>query len=313
MKKIICFTLAMLLCLSLAACGHTHTWQDATCLAPKTCIECNATEGEVLDHTWQEATCLAPKTCSVCGQTEGDSLSHTWQEATCESAKICINCGTTEGEAFPHDLTEANYQEPAYCKLCGAVEGDVLTPYFEENGFEINVKVGEPLPYRTICANNPDKTTLGQFAVTDYQVFSSDENHPAKDGYEWRIAEVKMTFNDDNAYWNSVQWNGILVDYYDKGSLEGDPLGEEDGLLRYTLNSYYGEPRDAYVRMTTLENQWVQHDLTVRISFELLVPEGYDGIVVGAYDKSVCMERGEGEEALDYYTSPEDFLLFRMS
>ena len=57
----------LLLCLLLTACGHQHTWIDATCIAPKTCSECGETEGNPLEHRWNEASCQAPKTCADCG------------------------------------------------------------------------------------------------------------------------------------------------------------------------------------------------------------------------------------------------------
>lgn len=70
MKKFICICLAFALALGVCAC-HSHNWQEATCLAPRTCRDCGKTEGELADHTWVEATYTAPKTCSVCGKTEG--------------------------------------------------------------------------------------------------------------------------------------------------------------------------------------------------------------------------------------------------
>lgn len=83
--------------LAIAGCGHAHTWAEATCATPKTCSECGATEGEVLEHTWVEATCAAPKTCSGCGTTEGETLEHAWVEATYTTPKTCSECGETEG------------------------------------------------------------------------------------------------------------------------------------------------------------------------------------------------------------------------
>ena len=38
------------------------------------------------EHTWNDATCTAPKTCSVCGETEGSALGHAFdndQDGTC--------------------------------------------------------------------------------------------------------------------------------------------------------------------------------------------------------------------------------------
>ena len=97
MKKIISLILALILCLGLCACGenapainsnskpdttdsemsadtHDHEWSDATCLVPKTCKTCGATEGGVVSHSWKDATYSAPKTCTICGTTEGSKL-----------------------------------------------------------------------------------------------------------------------------------------------------------------------------------------------------------------------------------------------
>ena len=46
---------------------HTeHTYADATCTSPKTCIYCGATEGEPLEHVYVDGS------CQYCGKVEGD-------------------------------------------------------------------------------------------------------------------------------------------------------------------------------------------------------------------------------------------------
>ena len=113
-------------------CGATncaavgHTWQAATCSAPKTCAACGATEGSALGHTWADATCTEPKTCSVCGETEGSANGHSWIAADCEVAKTCGVCGTTEGAALGHDWNAATCTTPKTCSVCGAAEGNAL-------------------------------------------------------------------------------------------------------------------------------------------------------------------------------------------
>ena len=54
---------------------HIHDWAPATCVTPKTCRVCGATEGDPIDHDWLPATTNAAKTCRVCGKTEGKPLS----------------------------------------------------------------------------------------------------------------------------------------------------------------------------------------------------------------------------------------------
>ena len=53
-------------------------------------------------HQWQEATCMAPKTCARCGETEGKIRAHKWNETDCASAQGCVYCGTLEGIELTH-------------------------------------------------------------------------------------------------------------------------------------------------------------------------------------------------------------------
>ena len=115
------------------SCGETktmslpldnHNWQNATCVTPKTCSVCGATEGGVKSHTWLDATCSAPKTCSVCEAVEGEALTHSWQDATCSAPKICLLCGATEGDTLAHTWLDATCTQPKTCSVCGATAGE---------------------------------------------------------------------------------------------------------------------------------------------------------------------------------------------
>ncbi len=129
-----------------------HDWADATCLAPKTCKRCFATEGEPLAHTFDKevanestlksaATCTAKavyyKTCACGAKSEtetfeyGEPLAHMFEkksetQATCtEPGKTvyrCKSCGTEEtrvsGSALGHKWVEATCTTAAYCSVC---------------------------------------------------------------------------------------------------------------------------------------------------------------------------------------------------
>ena len=137
MKKIAALLLALVMALTLCACGHEHSWVEATCTEPKTCSECGETEGEALGHSWTEATCTEPKTCSRCGLTEGEALGHSWKEATCTEPRTCSGCGLTEGDALGHTWEEASFTAPKTCSTCGQTDGEPLTPaYFPMNSYE---------------------------------------------------------------------------------------------------------------------------------------------------------------------------------
>lgn len=118
MKKISITLVLAMICIFFAACGHEHTWKEATCTEPKTCTECSETEGEPNGHKWEEATCTEPKICTVCGAKEGAPKGHAWVDATCTKPKTCSLCGVTEGEPLGHDVG-VSCTEKTTCNRCG--------------------------------------------------------------------------------------------------------------------------------------------------------------------------------------------------
>lgn len=121
-RMILAVILVMAMAFCLTACGCEHEWEEATCIAPKTCKLCEKTEGEVAPagHDWEEATCTAAKTCKLCSETEGEALGHTWEEATCTEAKTCTVCAETEGEALGHETGWWKVEKKATCAELGS-------------------------------------------------------------------------------------------------------------------------------------------------------------------------------------------------
>ena len=132
MKKMLTLALAILCAFMLAACGCEHVWEEATCLTPKTCTECEETEGSALGHDWLEADCMQPMRCGRCGFTAGDPLGHEWQEADCENDKVCTRCALVEAEALGHDWQPATCDTPETCARCALTQGDVLEHVFTD-------------------------------------------------------------------------------------------------------------------------------------------------------------------------------------
>lgn len=132
MKKSVLVVLIVLCALLLASCCKHEVWNDANCESPKTCAECEKTEGEPLGHKWTDANCETPKTCSVCGKTEGSALGHSWEDAACETPKTCSVCSKTEGEALGHTWEDATTEAPKTCSVCSKTEGEriVTDPRF---------------------------------------------------------------------------------------------------------------------------------------------------------------------------------------
>lgn len=111
---------------TLTACGHEHTFSEATCTAPKTCTVCGITEGEPIAHSFIDATCIAPATCSVCGATTGSRLEHDWSEATCTAASTCNRCGDIYGEPIEHIVEDGEIISEPSCVDPGEIKGICL-------------------------------------------------------------------------------------------------------------------------------------------------------------------------------------------
>ena len=244
MNKLAVILAAAMLTLTLGGCGHTHQWQEATCTAPKTCAECGETEGEPLAHQWQEATCSAPKTCAVCGATEGTALEHQMGEATSPSPAVCTVCGAEVGEPLPAAMA----------------------------GFTL-VEADQDYDYQTVSPNDPSLSIAGTFRVENYRVIESDEEHEAKEGYEWRLVDVRFTIDDENARRSGYATPTATVDYYE---------GPQDSDAE-TAN-INGEKFPSSSSINIRENTWTPDGVAhVLMEHSFQVPIGYDGGVVCIY------------------------------
>lgn len=278
--KILPLLLALGMCLSLAACGHTHVWQAADCSTPKTCSECGGTEGEALGHAWQDATCAAPKTCSVCGETEGEALGHTWQDATCAAPKTCSVCDETEGEALPHTLSEANYQSGPVCSVCGETAGEPLTASFEAERLNTSqfqpAELGVTYDYHAVSFDDHSVQQTNHATFENYRVVSSDDTYAAKEGYEWQIVQLHILSDDPTAA--SLGWTALVMkfDYYSGASLDED--------AGFTVN-YNGIDYECQCKLTS-KSEWNADNTAndLQIEFAAQVPIGYDGILLVAHE-----------------------------
>lgn len=137
MKKIFALILALVMVLSLAACGgdkdnavadedteptnttvettsnSTETTQGTTELSTTPTKVDSPSEPPKCAHSFSNATCTAPSACSKCGETVGLPIGHTYSPATCDAPQKCTMCGITNGNALGHDFTGGR------CTRCG--------------------------------------------------------------------------------------------------------------------------------------------------------------------------------------------------
>ncbi len=104
-------------------------------------------------HSFNVATCIAPKTCA-CGATEGKANGHDWKAATCSEPKTCTVCGTTSGLTAGHDFSNGK------CVICGKADPD----YHHETMVWIPTKGGTKYHTRAGCSNmdDPEQVTKSE-------------------------------------------------------------------------------------------------------------------------------------------------------
>lgn len=191
----------LLLCMGavliLTACGHQHTWQEATCITPKTCAECGETEGEALGHKWSAATCEEPEICSVCGATQGEANGHVWEKATCQHPERCSICGSTRNstlgdhecstwsEIVDSTCTEVGFKKGT-CVNCGQEFTVVLDKIPHDfDGWEITKQTScaEPGEQKHIC------TRCGYEEIEEIAPVAHDLD-------EWKVTK-EATYNEN--------------------------------------------------------------------------------------------------------------------
>lgn len=180
-----------------------HTWEEATCTAPRTCSVCGTTSGEALGHSWKDATCTEPKTCVRCKLTQGEPLGHVWVDATCTKPKTCSRCGETVGSSLGHDI------HGNVCSRCNGYEDDLYIygiDYTYSHGYyTFTGKVKNFTQYRqkfikvrlTLYSNGNGVYTdwtyavgdegLGSGASTTFQIMCRAETLPDFDRYGFGV------------------------------------------------------------------------------------------------------------------------------
>lgn len=100
MKKLLLSLLLLLTAIAVTGCCLSHDWQEASCISPKTCAKCGATEGEALGHDLTNANYQQAASCKRCGETVGEPLTAGFEE-------LGIECFTELDRPYEY-ITDCN-------------------------------------------------------------------------------------------------------------------------------------------------------------------------------------------------------------
>lgn len=232
MRRMLCLIMTcLLLAAVLSGCWHEHTWANATCTAPMTCLECGQISGEALGHIWSDATCEAPQTCTRCDATMGTALGHTWLPATCTAAQTCSVCFATQGTPLGHSYSP--WTEPRIDRLGQWSRTQTCTVCANQTTEQV------PAPHRTdlgtageLGATTIIVTILAEDATTSWDLNSATDQETLElmllhlgSGVDWLTRQVSgYGVNTRFIYdWNE---NPDLCYTYDFG---GETLVRTDG------------------------------------------------------------------------------------
>lgn len=237
--------LALFGVLTLTGCECEHDWVAADCDTPKTCAECQETEGAALGHDWLPATCETAKTCKACGAVEGIAAGHSWVEASCMAPRYCEICELEEGEVLDHTWLNATTETPKTCSVCGMTEGDRImtderfktascSALFGDWRYEMTMsgeelELGgyiEEVPFVAVLTFTEDGRISIDLTFRDMEQFNQDLYAGTVDAIYEQFEDLDMTREEadiafEDTYgmsveeycaelWAAVDWNGVF-------------------------------------------------------------------------------------------------------
>lgn len=226
-------------------------------------------------------------------------------------ALLFSTTGCTDGHT--HKWKEANYQSPSICEECGATRGLPLTADFERYGIKAEMKPETDYTLTTLCAEENVETTA-TVRISSVATFGSDDTHEARNGYQWVVVKMTINAGDSNSNAYGFTYNYLTADYYDTEKFETSYQYSDKKNNVFTVNYNGVDYADCICSVQTVSGEWILdrtddiYRKTITITWNLQIPVGYDGIVIGVHSSAII---DDGKLLKDYYR-PEGFLLFRV-
>lgn len=213
-----------------------------------------------------------------------------------------------------HKYTPANFQEPATCTVCGKTQGFELEAEFDKRSLEPNMSLSIEYDYNTICSKDETFETTGKVTILSDTIIDSDETHPAKDGYQYRIVVSQLTFNDFNSNEYGFKYNYFTTDYYDITAFtESYGYNAEKQINEFKVN-WHGEEIACTLNTIITKTDWKKnaegsYTKIITLTQEFVLPVGYDGIIIGYRNSGIDVSN---TQFFWQYYDADQFLLYRL-
>ena len=269
--------------------------------------------------------CLVICALALCGFSLPDALA----EGTCEvvghdwvsdaGILICSRCGAVDDSEEraalglpPADEVRESVEADETVETIEAAEETTQLPDFEKYGIKADMQYKEVYQFTTDTRDMSALSTVGTLAVTELGVLN-DEFHPEREGFQWCYVLMQASFFDENARRNGVMVMALCEDYYNIGLRGTSQRLDADGYTAYSV-IFNGEETECRYKRTGVWSEWTtdesgRRQLLYSCMWELEIPEGYDGTVVGLYSSDVDWQDGQ---YINEVYSENDFRLFRV-
>ena len=183
----------------------------------------------------------------------------------------------------------------------------------EAKGFKCTLKIGEAADYKTICKQDPAKTTTGNLTITEVKRYSGNDKLPsdvltALDGYEWVAIKASAVFDDENARVYGVDRASVITTYYELEYYEKHLEEGENGFMKFSaVKDGIEYPECLYLKSVDNKGWNEERQSVCEYTWYARVPKGYDGVVVVFYNAGLEWKAGQ----YIYEVLDKDALLFR--
>lgn len=232
MKKWTALLLALVMCLLLCACGHTHEWVDATFSEPKTCKVCGEKEGN------KKPTFFEENNVEIADKLNGFDLQAVFVDRETDPTVTAFqNCKVTvkSNTSAPSETREGyTTYKLVYTIRCVAVQNtnflgvDMGTICDEYTGYVFEDRTTED----TDTSELYDSVTIDGEAYTLYYTKQVEWGE-----WEWSDADNAPVSNVDVTYVIEApsDYHGLLIFFEDQS--EWVPYEENDELRSFQLDS----------------------------------------------------------------------------
>ena len=220
----------------------------------------------------------------------------------------------TEEAVCEHEWVDADFWNAKTCSICGETDGEPVKAMRADEPFaEADVETDMTM---IITDNNGNTlgTNTAKVWFTNYKIFDSDDTHDAKDGYEWRSAEMHIAIGDDTEFerFNYDVAELCGADYYEDSDYKDDGTeiiifnGEEYSIAEPNINELEVK-RNTSIPEFADKYGWSGEGASYYVmQYEYQVPKGFDGCYIGWADYNDFIAKGEDFDAI------ENAVYFRM-